>query len=246
MAFPETKGQKNKTENLGKIVYLTDGTDFFPAEADTSANSTMARWLIGTKKTVEAELLASTLIAASTIALSSTISLTGMKRATFFIDHGRGATTAFGTNGTEYRVEVSQKATGNDTWRPIASVLCASTACSSAISAGTAAPAAGTTVITITSGTAFARGDIVMWANTASAASIEWARVVSVSGTATFTVQEGITNAQGSTQVIYNQAEHFVISSNVESVTRTRVVVNNLASGTTYAIYSRIALITEQ
>ena len=85
-----------------------------------------------------------------------------------------------------------------------------------------------------------------MWANTSSAAIIEWARVVAVSGTATFTVQEGITNAQGSTQVVYNQAEHFVISMNVEGITRSRVIVNNLASGTTQAIYSRIALITEQ
>ena len=246
MPYPETRGQPGKTENLGKIFYVGDGTNFYPVEADTSANSTMARFLIGSKKTIETELLASTLISASTVVLSSTISLTGMKRATYFIDHGRGATTAFGTNGTEYRVEVSQKATGNDTWRPLASVLCASTACSSAISAGTAAPAAGTTVITITSGTAFVRGDIVMWANTTSAASIEWARVVSVSGTATFTVQEGITNAQGSTQVVYNQAEHFTLSLDVRGVTRSRVIVNNQASATTQPIYSRIALITEQ
>jgi len=244
MPYPQDKGQTNKVENLGKIIYGGDGTNFYPIAVNSSGVLSGIATTIS--KTIETEMLASTLIAASTTVLSGTVALTSTKRATFFIDHGRGATAAFGTNGTEYRVEVSEKASGNDTWRSVASVLAASTACSSAISAGTAAPNAGTTVITITSGTAFVAGDLVMWANTTSAASIEWAKVVAISGTATFTVQDGITNAQGSTQVIFNQAEHFVVSMNVEAVTRARVVINNIASGTTNAIYSRIALITEQ
>src|SRR3990167_7102531 len=246
MPYPETRGQPGKTENLGKLIYGGDGSQFYPMLVRVSGTSGVQRIDIENTETIQSEMLASTLIAASTTVLSSTVSLAGVKRATFFIDHGRGSTAAFGTNGTEYRVEVSEKAAGNDTWRSIASVLAASTACSSAISAGTAAPNAGTTVITITSGTAFVAGDLVMWANTTSASSIEWAKVVAISGTATFTVQDGITNAQGSTQVIFNQAEQFVLSMNVEPVTRARVVINNIASGTTNAIYSRIALITEQ
>ena len=245
-------GKRNHIMPQGNVIHGVDSNDDSNAlscdtaghlilGAGTAAAGTVA---VSNIETIQAVLIASTSIAASAQVISSVLNLTGVKKILVQIDHGRGSTAAFGTNGTEYRLEVSALSSGNDTWNPIVSVLCASTACSSAISAGTAAPSAGASTITITSGTAFVIGDQVMWANTTSAASIEWAKVIAVSGTATFTVLDGITNAQGSTQTIFTQAEHFPLTLNVEAVTRLRCVVNNAASGTTNVIYSRVAIIT--
>ena len=58
-------------------------------------------------------------------------------------------------------------------------------------------------------------------------------------------VWAGAANAQSAAVSIYSQAERIPLSLNVESITRARVVINNNASGTTQAIYSRIACITE-
>ena len=240
------KGDKNHDLLTGRMGYGFDGTDSWPLKAGTTdASSTLATLAVDVQpvKAIQTELLAITSIAASTQQASTILSLTGIKKAAIFIDHGRGAVTAFGTNGTEYRVEVSEKASGNDTWRSLASVLAGSTVALAVASSG--AVGAGTTVVTILSGTAVAAGDIVFWANTASAASCEWAKVVAISGTASFTIQDGITNTQAAAHTIYTQGEEFALALDVAAATRMRVIVNNNASGTTYAVYSRIACITE-
>jgi hypothetical protein len=239
-------GQPNQTLITGRIAYGYDGTNAYPIRAATSDVSSSAA-IISTSdvpsKTVQAELLAAQSVAASTQVASSVLSLTGVKQVTLFIDHGRANTVAFGTNGTEYRVEVNQAATGNK-WRAIASVLAGSAACL-AVAASADVAAAGTAVV-VTSGTSIpTRGDIVFWANTVSAASSEWMRVKSVSGTASFTLENGLDSGQDSDTNIFTQAEEFVVSMDVRSETRLRLLVNNNASGTTQAVYSRVACITE-
>ena len=90
MPYPQTKGHADKTENLGKIIYAGDGTNFYPIKGNRiSGSSIILEVDTLNTETIQTEMLASTLIAASTIALSSTISLIGVKRATYFIDHGR-------------------------------------------------------------------------------------------------------------------------------------------------------------
>ena len=84
--------------------------------------------LVAIGKTIETELQAIVAVAADAQSISSTLTLTDMRKVAIFIDHGRDATSAFVGAGTEYRVEVSEKATGNDTWRPIASATAAITA----------------------------------------------------------------------------------------------------------------------
>lgn len=50
MTYPETKGQKNKVENLGKLFYSGNGTDFFPVFADTAGLATSGRLIIGQRE----------------------------------------------------------------------------------------------------------------------------------------------------------------------------------------------------
>ncbi len=191
-------------------------------------------------KIIQTELLAITLVAADAQQKSSELDLTGIKKATIFIDHGRTATTAFVVRGTEYRVEVSQKATGDDTWRTIASVVAIITAATE-ITAD-AQEVAGQTLIEIGANTP-AVGDIVFWEN-ATLLNSEWMEVVAIVGGTSFTILNGLTNTQELAKKIYNQGEQWVLSLNVSGFTRLRVVVNNNHGTTNAQIVSRVACIT--
>ena len=235
-------GNKNQVLQTGRLLYgkASDGS-FYPLTVDASGN-VQSDGLI--TETIQTELIAAQSVAASTQVTSSVLSVVGIKKAAIFIDHGRTSSAAFGTQGTEYRIEGSQQASNNDTWRVMASVLCASTACLAVAASADVAASGGT--VTVTSGTSIpARGDTVFWANTVSAASSEWSRVLSVSGTASFTLEDTLTRGQDSDTNLFTQAEHFALILDVEPITRLRVRVNNNASGTTLGVYSRVACITE-
>ena len=247
--MPDT-GQTNQALITGRIAYGYDGSNAYPLKVNSSGEpilpaSTVNIGEVDTliTETIQTELLAITSIAASTQQASTILSMVGIKKATIFIDHARAGSAAFGTQGTEYRVEASQKAAGNDTWRTLASVVASSAAAQTCASSGNYTVGAAT--ITILSGTALTLGDKYFWVNGA-AASCEWMRVAAISGTASFTIQDGLTNAQAAASAIVGKAEHFVVSLDVESITRLRAMANNNASGTTQAIYARIACITEK
>lgn len=191
-------------------------------------------------KTIETELLAITKVDANTQQKSSELTLTNMKKVALLIDHGRTATTAFVVAGTEYRVEVSQKATGNDTWRAIASAVCG-IAAATEITAD-AQEVAGQTLIEIGANTPTIN-DIVFWEN-ATLANSEWMKVVAITGGTDFTILDGLTNTQEAAKKIYNKGEQFVLLLDVESYTRLRVVVNNNNGTTNVQVVSRIAAIT--
>ena len=196
-------------------------------------------------KTIETEMMAIRSVAASTLVASTVLALSGVKQATFFIDHGRASSAAFGTQGPEYWLQASQKAAGNDTWVNLATFTAESTACL-AVAASADVAAAATTIV-ITSGTSIpSAGNIVFWANTVAATASEWMRCVGVTGTANFLILDGLTNAQDSDTNIFTRAERFTVTVDCSSLTRARVVVQNNASGTTLAIYSRVAVITEK
>jgi len=229
----------NQVLLTGRKYYFWDGTDWRPALSDTAGAVKVSN-----VETIETELLAHTAVAASAQAVSSVLSLVGVKKATVFIDHGRAATAAFGTAGTEYRIEVSQKASGNDTWRALTTVVASSVAASSI--KATADTPAGSAVIASTSATTLVKGDIIYWANTVTVASGEWGRVVVVAAGTSITLQDALTNAQDSDTNIYNKGEQFVVALDVEAKSRMRVVVNNNNSDTSQAIQSRVACITEK
>lgn len=192
-------------------------------------------------KTIQTELLAITKVAANAQQKSSELALTNMKKVTILIDHGRTATTAFVVAGTEYRIEASQKASGDDTWRTIASVEAIITAAIEITAAG--AEAIGQTLIACGDPEP-AVNDIVFWEN-ATLASSEWMKVVARVDNTSFTIQDGLTNAQATAKKIYNKAEQFVLTLDVTAFTRLRVIVNNNNGTTNAQVASRIAAITQ-
>lgn len=111
-------------------------------------------------KTIETELLPITAIDASSNTISSVLDVSDVRVAKIFIDHARNAAGAFVGAGTEYRVQVSEKATGNDAWRTESSVVCGIAAPSEIDPDG--AEAAGQTLIEI-GATTPAVGDIVFY-----------------------------------------------------------------------------------
>ena len=236
----------NQVLLTGRKGYVWDGTDWRPQASNTAGHiilgaGTAAAGTVAVSnvETIQTELYAAASVAASTNVASTVLSLVGVKRATFFIDHGRAGSAAFGTNGTEYRIEVSEQASNNDTWRSIASILASSAVAATLASSGSHAAAAGT--ITILSGTAAVRDTLYLFQT----GTLEWMRSTTVSGTASFDILDGLTYAHAA-GTISAGAEHFVLSLNVEAITRARVVINNNASGTTQAIAARIACITEK
>ena len=195
-------------------------------------------------KTIEAELLAITAIAANIVQKSSVLSLAGLKAVTVLIDHGRTATTAFVGKGTQYIVEASQKASGDDAWIPLATFEAEIATAVETTADG--AEAAGQTVIECNDQVP-SIDDFVFWENATLALS-EWGRVVARNagvGVETFTLEDGLTNAQAVAKKIYNKAHRWSWVFEVGSLTRMRVVVNNAAPTTSVAIKARVACITE-
>jgi hypothetical protein len=227
-------GQRDQALITGRIAYGYDGSNAYPLYANSAGTDI--------KKTIQTNLLPLQAVAASTIVKSSELDLTNVKKATFFIDHGRTVVTAWGAGlGTVYRIQVSEKATGNDTWVSMTTYV-ASSVISVAVVAD-ADNAAGAS--TILCGTAVAvAGDNVFWANSTTVTNGEFGIVASVSGTVSFTLLDPLTYAQDSDTNIFTQAEHWVYPMDATGYTRARVVVQNVA-GTTYAIQARVAAITQ-
>jgi len=228
----------------GRTPYTGDGDDMFDETADamktvavasTASAGTVA---VSNTETIETELIAAASVAASLQIVSSTLSVVGVKRGTFIIDHAKANTAAFTTNGPEYRIEVSAESANNDTWRPIASLVAGSAVAASA--AASSDVAIGTSLVKITSGTAMVLGDIICFTS----GTIEWTRATAVTGTASFNVQDATRFDHASDTGIFGGGEHFVVSADLEAVTRVRVIVNNNNSSGTQPIVARAALIT--
>lgn len=190
-------------------------------------------------KTIQTELKAISTVAANAQDISSTLDVTNYKKAIIFIDHARDAAAAFVGAGTEYRIEVSEKSSGNDTWRTLYSIVGDITAASSIVM--DAEEAAGQTLIEIGATTPVV-GDIVFFKN-ATLANSEWGKVVAISAGVSFTLQYGLTNTQAAI-TLFNKAEHFVISLDLENATRLNVVCNNNNGTTNQNIVWRCACIT--
>jgi len=196
-------------------------------------------------KTIETELQAIAALAADTQAVSSVLDLSGqIKKVAILIDHAKDAADASVGQGTEYVIQVSEKASGNDTWRALTSFTAAITAPTAMVT--DAEEAAGQTVIEC-GAVVPAVGDILFFKN-ATIANSEWANViarVTTGGSETVTLESGLTNTQAQ-GTYYTQGEHFVVVLDVEAITRLRVVCNNTKGTTNRAIVWRTAAITSQ
>jgi hypothetical protein len=195
----------------------------------------------GKEEKIAATLLTPTATAASAVVSGAAIDISRYSEATFFIDHARNAAGAAVGAGTEYRIEASQQATGNDTWRTLTSVVCGITAPTAIITDG--AEAVGQTRIECGASLP-AVGDRVFFLN-GTIANSEWSRVVAIDatgGSEYFDIQDALRFAQPQ-QTMYTRSEHFVLTVSLKSVNRIRYVVNNANGTTNQAIVSRISII---
>ena len=194
-------------------------------------------------KTIQTELQAISALAASVQGISSVLDLSGTeKKVAIFIDHAKDSASAAVGQGTEYAIQVSQKASGNETWRALAVFTAAITAPVAMVTDGV--EAVSSTVIECATGVP-AVGDILFF-KSATIGNSEWANVVTRSTAASaeqVTLESGLTFAQAAS-TYFTQGEHFVSVIDTEAITRLRVVANNQKGTTNMAICWRVACIT--
>lgn len=188
-------------------------------------------------KTVQTELKGITNVSAGAQSISDEFNASTHLAGTLFVDISPEATN---TPGTEIRVEISQKATGNDTWTPYTSILSTTSTVNSHAVDGT--ENAGATTIEETTTTGLARNQIIFFKNSTIGNS-EWIQLTDFTASTSFVVQDGLTNAQtGSTW--YNRGERFAVPLDLSAIRRLRVVCNNNYGASSVAVNWRVALIT--
>ncbi len=192
-------------------------------------------------KLIQTELKGITLVAPNIQSVSSELALDEIGQVTFFIDHAKHDDDAPVGQGTEYVIQASEKATGDDVWRALTSFTASTTA--PTVMTMDAAEAAGQTTIECGVTTPVV-GDILFFYNVWIYNS-EWATVVARTDGAAVYLESGLTNAQGgAAATIYTQSEHFVQTINMESLLRARVICNNTKGTTNRQICWRCAAIT--
>lgn len=175
----------------------------------------------------QAQLAAPQSLASNTVYVSSEIDVATKLACFLAIKFGRRATTAL-TEGVEFRVEASGKASGDGDWHTIYSYKTAVATAESEAVSGTVS--SGTNVITVASTTNLARADIV-YIDNSTIGNSEWGRVKSIVAATSITIEDNLVNAQtGST--IYDQAEILpAIFVDCTAFKRLRVVVDGSNTG---------------
>jgi hypothetical protein len=201
---------------------------------------------IAIRKT-EATLMEVTTVSGGLAVSSPALDVGGQAHGIVFIDHAYLDTAASGVLGALYTIEVSQKASGNDNWRPYTTFRTALLTPSYAVTpnATHADGQPGETTISLASNGAsgYTAGNKVFFQNNASFANSEWAEVVRSSQTTFVQLRDGLTYTQQSSY-IFGAAEQYVTSMRLDDVERLRVTVNNaLYTNTNKAIAFRARII---
>jgi hypothetical protein len=186
-------------------------------------------------KTAATSLLSLQSVASNSVVISSAQDVSTKLAATVFIHFGRRAATAL-TEGMEFRVEASSKASGDGHWYPLAVFKTQVTAAESEAVSGTVN--SGTNVITVASTTNLAVGDIIFIDN-GTIGNSEWGRIKAVSTNTSVTTEDNLVNAQTGA-MIYDQAEMFVAQLDLTAVSRIRLVANGANTGQAVAVESHL------
>jgi hypothetical protein len=193
------------------------------------------------QKTVQTELKSIASLAPYMIDKSSVLNVSTTFSTALFIDYAP-VSTSIPSIGAQFIIEGSEKASGNETWRPLQTFFTGNAAASlaSTVAGGTAANA---TVAQILSNTGFSGGDLIYFANVTTIINSEWARVGWISA-ASVVLEDGLTNVQDSTGV-WNKAQQFIAQLDVSPYQRVRVVAHNaLFPGLPITINWRVAALT--
>jgi hypothetical protein len=198
---------------------------------------------VAKSKVIQTELMAIYAVAADVQKISSELDLTEIGKVAVFIDHAKDHGSAAVGQGTEYVIQVSEKATGNDTWRAVWSGTAAITAPTLMVT--DTYNLAGTTALQIGSAVP-PMGDIVFFRNYAVLGDSEWANIVGrgiVGGAEYVYLESGLAIYQAAGYV-YGYGEHFMAVVDVDAFTRMRVVCNNTKGTTNRPIVWRCGAIT--
>jgi hypothetical protein len=191
-------------------------------------------------KTIASELVTLQQVNANTNLISSILSVPNDIFATVFIDFAPLTTNA-PSLGTEFRIELSQQATGNSTWRAVpGGTFRTGTTAATTFTTGT--EAAGSTVIETNPTPAWNVNDVIFFKN-ATLALGEWARVANIVTNVSVDIVDGITNSQNAAPV-FDKAEQFIAVVDMTSATRLRVACANNLHTNSYNIAVRVAAIT--
>jgi hypothetical protein len=183
-------------------------------------------------KTQGISLLSLQQIAGNSVSISSVQDVTTKLAATIFIHLGRDDTSGALSNGVEFRIEASAKASGDDQWFTLMKFRSNVTVPESEALTGTITSTA--TSLTLSSTTNLSVGQIILVKNSVLANS-EFARIKSVSTNASVSIIDGLTNTQtGST--IYNQGEMFTAQLDLTAVGRIRLVADASSTGKTIVV----------
>lgn len=195
-------------------------------------------------KEIQTELRQITLVSAGSQDISSILDVTTYRRLIIYIDHAQYNTGLAGYNSpTEYRIETSEKSSGNDTWRTVYSVTADS---NSGLQVNTdKVELPGATRIE-TNDQVPSNGNIMFFYNPTSVQASEWAKIINRNtavGSEYVDIQDGLTYQQYSDSY-YNKSEHYIVNLNVSAMARIRVVCNNNNSTNNIAIIWRCACTT--
>ena len=183
-------------------------------------------------KTANLILLALQSIAASSVVVGAAVDVSTKLGGLVYVRFGRRAATAAGA-GVNIRIEVSSKASGNNSWVPIAIFTTAFAAVES--EAISNAEAAGDTVIEVASTTNLVAGDLIFFDN-ATIANGDFARIKSIVANVSVTLEEGLTNAQAAATVILDGAEIYNAVAIPEGAIRLRAVADGSLFTQAFAI----------
>lgn len=177
-------------------------------------------------KTADISLAALASLASNSTFVGTAADVSSKLAATVFIHFGRRSASAL-TEGVEFRIEASSKASGNGHWFPIASFKTQLAAVESEAVSGTVS--SGTATITVASTTNLTGADRIFIDNSTIANS-EWGKIASIVSNTSVTIEDNLVNAQtGST--IYEGAELFVAQLDLTAISRVRVVVDGYNTG---------------
>lgn len=171
-------------------------------------------------------------VAASTVLISSVVDVSNKFAAALFIHFGRRSATAAGA-GVNIRVEASGKSSGDGFWWPVAIFTTAFAACTTR--AVTTSSASGQNVVSTSTTTGLAIGDIIYIDNTTIGNS-EFHRIKLVTASTSVTLEDNLNNTQGVTSNIYNAAEMYTCQLDLASIGRLRLVIDGANFTQAFAI----------
>ncbi len=143
-------------------------------------------------------------------------------KVTFFLDHAL-VEAAANTNPASWFIQASAQSSGDEEWVDLIEIPLSEDG-TPATEAMTATEASGVKVLAVASTTGFAAKDEVYIQDAGTLADSEWNKVQEIVSNTSIDILDGLTTGKDSSDVIWGAAERNIITVDVESMVRVRVV----------------------